>query len=127
MQTGCWVAVRCRPGLVGVVARSNMVSYLSSRARFFGFVVGIFLLPSLQYIHAAPRVPIGTAEGVLLLGSVTGLAGGFAGDDEFDIGGFFGGVFGIVGFSKGITGAAGFFVIGTRLSKVSSIPKTSLN
>jgi hypothetical protein len=98
MQTGCWVAGRCQPGLVGVVARSNMISYLSSRARFLGFVIGIFLLLSLQYVHAAPRVPIGTAEEVLLLGAVTELAGDFAGDNGFDTVGSFGGVFGVVGF-----------------------------
>jgi hypothetical protein len=127
MQTGCWVAGRCRPGLVGVVARSNMVSYLSSRARYFGFVVGIFLLPSLQYVHATPRVPVGTAEEVLLLGAVTELAGDFAGDNGFDTVGFLGGVFGVLGFLERITGAAGFFVIGTRLSEVFSIPKTPLH
>lgn len=98
IHTGCLAAGSCWPGLVGVVARSNMAPYFSSRARFFGFVVGVFFLPSLQYIHAAPRVPIGAAEEVWLLGAVTGLVGGFAGGGGFDTGGFFGGVFGVWGF-----------------------------
>jgi hypothetical protein len=98
-----------------------MAPYLSSQARFFGFVIGVFFLPLLQYIHAAPRVPIGASEEVLLLGAVTGLVGGFAGGDRFDTGGFFRDVFG------GTTGAVGFFSTTKRFYNVSEIPKTSLH
>lgn len=75
--------------------------------------VGIFsLIPSPQYIHAAPRVPSVVLQEMVDLGAVFELVSGF------DMVGLFGSVFGVVGVLLAvvgnITGVFGLFFPGLR-------------
>ena len=85
-----------------------MTPNLSSRATFPGFFVGVFcvvsfLLPSPQYIHAAPRDPAGGApEEIFDWIGVSKLVGVLDSVDGFVTVGVVGGVFGAVGVLGGI-------------------------